>query len=177
MHRPIHFRDQIAEPLGTSGALALQASSVATRMTMHASPEQVWKRLLFYEQIDRRPPLYLRTLLPVPTRTEGRKSVVGDEAKCVYQSGHLMKRVTVIERGHYYGFDVVDQQLAVGGGVKLRGGDYTLRETAGGTEVTLATRYLGLKRPRWLWQLIEGAVCHLFHRYILRAVRRSLALP
>ena len=64
-----------------------ETTSVITRMTFAASPEQVWGRLMFYEQIDETPPLPLRLLLPVPTRTEGRKSEVGDEARCIYQGG------------------------------------------------------------------------------------------
>lgn len=151
-----------------------ETTSVVTRMTFAASPQQVWNRLMFYEQIEERPPLHLRLLLPVPTGTEGRKSEVGDEARCVYEGGHLIKRVTRIEVGRHYGFEIVEQALEVGRGIKLSGGGYTLREIeAGRTEVTLATRYVSPRRPRWLWQPIEAAVCHTLHRHILGAMRRN----
>jgi hypothetical protein len=149
-------------------------SAVATRMTFVASPERVWSRLMFYEQIETRPPLHLRLLLPVPVGTVGRKSVVGDEAKCLYQSGHLVKRVTRIDPGRHYAFEVAEQSLEVGG-MTLSGGEYTLDEIeAGRTQVTLATRYVSPRRPRWIWRPIEEAVCHAFHRHILRAMRRNL---
>lgn len=151
-----------------------ETTSILTQMTFAASPEQVWKRLMFYEQIEERPPLALRLLLPVPTRTEGRKSQVGDEAKCIYDCGHLIKRVTEIEVGRRYGFEVVEQALEVGGGIRLAGGAYMLREIdRGRTEVTLATRYVSPRRPRWLWKPIEAAVCHTLHRHILGAMRRD----
>jgi hypothetical protein len=151
-----------------------EITSVLTPMIFAGPPGQVWSRLMFYEQIVEPPPLDLRLLLPVPRGTEGRKSRVGDEARCLYEGGHLIKRVTRIETGRHYGFEVVEQELEVGGGIRLAGGAYTLREIpGGGTEVTLATLYASPKRPRWLWRRIEAAVCHRLHRHILGAMRRS----
>ena len=86
-------------------------------MNFAASPEQVWGGLMFYEQIEEPPPLHLRLLLPMPIRTEGSKSAVGDEAMCLYEGGHLLKRVTQIDPCRHYGFEVVEQNLAVGGGM------------------------------------------------------------
>ena len=151
-----------------------ETTSVLTRMTFAAPPDQMWQRLMFYEQIDEPPPLDLRLLLPVPMRTEGRKSRIGDEARCVYSGGHLIKRVTHVEAGRHYRFEIVEQELAIGRGIRLSGGGYTLREIAGGrTEITLATRYVSPRRPRWLWRRIEAAVCHRLHRHILRAMERN----
>ena len=130
---------------------------------------------MFYEQIPRRPPLHLRLLLPGPMRAVGRRSVVGDETLCVYDRGHLLKRVTRIEPRHHYGFDVVEQDLAIGRGVRLAGGSYTLRELPdGSTRIGLETLYVSPGRPRWLWGRVEAAVCHAFHRHILGAMRREV---
>jgi hypothetical protein len=136
--------------------------------------EEVWEGLLFYEQIAERPSIHLRLLLPSPIRTEGRKAEVGDEARCLYDAGHLVKRVTRVERPWIYGFRIVEQDLDVGRGLRLSGGRYTLSESPqGGTEIALETRYESPHRPRWLWQPIESAICHAFHRHILGAMRRS----
>ena len=104
------------DELCDSTAAATQPSSIVTRMNFAASPEQVWKGLLFYEEIGGRPPTHLRMLLPVPIRTEGKVSEVGGEAMCLYEGGHLLKRVTRIEPGHFYEFEVAEQALSVGGG-------------------------------------------------------------
>jgi hypothetical protein len=157
-----------------SGALPSEAA-VETCMVFAATPAQVWERLIFYEQVELRPPLHLRLLLPAPIETVGPKSKVGDEARCLYEGGHLTKRITQVEPGLRYAFEVVEQSLAVGGGVRLAGGEYALRELEPGrVEVRATTHYRSPRRPRWAWRVIERAVCHAFHRHILRAMRRSL---
>jgi hypothetical protein len=150
-------------------------TSIVTGVRFSASPGQVWNGLMYYEQIPYVPPLHLRLVLPAPVRTEGRRSSVGDETRCVYDRGHLLKRVTRIDPSRHYGFDVVEQDLAIGGGIRLMGGSYSLLELPdGSTRVSLETRYVGSTRPRWLARLVEAAVCHAFHRHILNAMRRQL---
>lgn len=149
--------------------------SVVTRMNFAAEPLAVWEGLMFFEHISRPPPLPLRLLLPVPIGTEGRKSQVGDEITCRYRFGHLLKRVTEVETGRRYAFDIAEQHLAVGRGIRLRNGSYALHALpAGGTEVELETCYESPRHPRWLWKPIEAAVCHGFHRHILNAMRREI---
>jgi hypothetical protein len=120
----------------------------------------------------------LRLLLPVPIRTEGKVSEVGGETLCLYEGGHLLKRVTQIERDRFYEFEVAEQALSVGGGMRLSGGRYTLRQLEdGATEVSVETRYLSTKWPRWFWRPLEKLVCHWFHRYLLRSMRRAIESP
>ena len=155
--------------------IAATTGSVATSMVFRAAPAAVWERLMFYEQIDQRPPLHLRLLLPVPIETNGRKSEPGDEARCLYEGGYLIKRVTEVEPGRRYAFEIAEQALTVGGGMRLSGGEYLIRDLERGrAEVRIVTRYASPKRPRWLWRRIEQAVCHSFHRHILRAMRREV---
>jgi hypothetical protein len=164
-----------ADATSAAMVVARQSRSIVTRIKFATSPERVWGGLMFYEQIEERPPLHLRLLLPLPIGTENSKSRVGDEVKCLYEGGHLLKRITRIDVGHHYGFDVVEQSLAIGGGLALSGGCYTLRELpSGNTEVAVTTRYASVRRPRWLWKPIEAAVCHMFHRHLLSAMRRKV---
>ncbi len=150
-------------------------STVATRCVVAASPARAWEGLMFYEQIAERPPLHLRLLLPVPIRTVGDKAQVGDEARCLYDRGYLIKRVSQVDVGRRYAFDVVEQALVVGGGMTLSGGEYVLRELAPSrVEIRVTTRYASPRRPRWLWRPLEHAVCHSFHRHILRAMQRAI---
>ncbi len=88
---------------------------------------------------------------------------------------HLLKRATRIDRWRHYAFEVAEQHLAVGAGIRLLGGGYALRELPdGATRIELETRYLSPRRPAWLWRPIEAAVCHAFHRHILGAMRRNV---
>lgn len=155
-----------------------QAASVVTRMVFDAPPSEVWRGLVFYEELSGRPPLYLRLLLPVPIRHEGRISQIGDQTKCLYQRGYLLKRLTGIRKGELYEFEVAEQALAFGGGMRLSGGRYALRELPDGrTEVAVETRYSSRRWPRWFWGPLERMVCHWFHRYLLGSMRRQIELP
>ncbi len=149
--------------------------AVVTRMTFDAPPERVWEGLVFYEELKGRPPLHLRLLLPVPIRNEGKISEVGDEATCLYETGQLLKRITRIEDRDVYEFEVAQQSLSIGGGMRLCGGRYQLQDAPGGrTEVSVETKYVSTKWPRWFWKPIERLVCHWFHRYLLGSMRRTI---
>ncbi len=170
-------RRRNAQAAAAKVAKAGPSRSIVTKMKFAAAPEQVWRGLLFYEQLEERPPLLLRLLLPIPVATEGTKSQVGDEVKCVYACGHLVKRITSIEPNRHYGFDVVEQTLSIGGGLALTGGCYTLRELASGaTEVGVTTRYVSGRRPGWLLWPIVATACHMFHRHLLSTMRRRVEL-
>ncbi len=162
--------------VGRSQTAITTTTTVVTSMIIPAPIEDVWNGLMFYEQVDETPPFYLRWLLPVPIRTVGRKSEVGDEAFCEYVGGHLIKRVTQVERGRLYAFAVTEQALSVGNGMKLSSGSYALRSLPDGTtEIAATTNYISERRPRWLWRPLEAQVCHIFHRHILRSMRRKIA--
>jgi hypothetical protein len=151
-----------------------ESTTIITRLAIPAPTADVWQSLMFYEQIDEPPPLLLRWLLPAPIRTEGSKGAVGDLATCLYEGGHLLKRVTQIEKGRLYAFSVTEQRLVLGGGVALTGGSYVLRTLAGGhAELAVTTRFQSSNRPRWLARPVETFVCHRFHRHLLSAIARK----
>jgi hypothetical protein len=147
---------------------------VVTRMNVLASAAQVWTSLMYYESIEESPPWLLRVLLPRPIRTVGSKSAVGDQATCLYEGGHLLKQVTRLERRRLYEFCVVEQNLRIGGRVALSGGSYGLAERPDGTtDLTVMTGYVSRNRPRWLALPVERLACHLFHRHLLRSIKRK----
>ncbi len=119
-------------------------------------------------------PFILRRFLPTPIGTEGCKSEVGGEVRCRYVNGHLIKRLTHIVPEHNYAFEIIEQNLALGG-IRLLGGEYALCQLSEDhTRVALTTRYASPNYPRWLFGRVEAAVCHSFHHYILSAMRGNL---
>ena len=124
-------------------------------MVFAAPPERVWNGLVFYEELGGRPPWHLRLLLPVPIGTEGKVSAVGDEATCLYEGGHLLKRITKIEQGDLYEFEVAEQALSVGGGMRLSGGRYTLRGAARRPNRSLCRN--ALPQPQMAAVVLEAA--------------------
>jgi hypothetical protein len=150
-------------------------ASVTTCRDFFAASDAVWDALMFYEEITEDRPFLLRRFLPTPIGTQGCKSQVGSDVKCRYVGGHLVKRVTRIVRGQNYAFEIVEQNLALGG-IKLLGGDYTLRvPSKDRTRVALTTHYASPHCPRWLFSRFEAPVCHSFHRYILSAMQSKIA--
>jgi hypothetical protein len=110
----------------------------------------------------------------MPVRSEGEKRSIGDVATCVYSQGHLLKKVTQITSNELYEFQVIEQQLVFGGGLRLLGGSYGLRSISSDrTEVAVTTRYISLKQPRFLWEPVEARVCHAFHRFLLQAIQKK----
>lgn len=170
---PTVGRDEEPRPSRESSLQALD--TVVTRVVFPFPAEQIWDGMMFYEEIIGAPPIPLRWVIPRAIKTEGPKSRVGDQVKCHYEEGFLMKEITMIVSGERYSFDVTEQQLDLHGSI-LIGGEYHLRELGPGrTEVSLMTRYQSNKRPRWFWRKLEAAFCHAFHRHILAALEKSLA--
>jgi hypothetical protein len=167
------------DALHRAARLSRNPVSVTTEVVLARPSEKIWNDLMFYEQVPYPPPLLPRLLLPTPERAEGCGNEVGDETRCVYRDGYLIKRLTQVDRERYFRFDVVVQALRIRGKIRLIGGSYTLDALPdGSTRIQAETRYFSPRRPSWLWKPIEAAVCHAFHRHILAAIGRGgKALP
>jgi len=153
------------------GVATPRSESVVTCKDFCAVPETVWDALMFYEDVPDPPPWFLRAILPRPIASKGRKSEVGNEIECQYETGYLLKRVTRVVRRRSYSFDVIEQKLALRGGIKLLGGSYVFDQLSPDrTRIALLTRYESANEPRWFFRRLEAAVCHLFHRHILNAI-------
>jgi len=147
--------------------------AVTTSTRFDAPPEAVWQRLMFYEEVPHRPPLLLRTFLPIPVRTHGGGKRVGATVECSYSHGKLVKRIAARERPRLVRFDVIEQRLGVERCVTTVEGSYEIRAEGAGSEVALTTRYRGHLRPRWLWRPLERLLAHQLHRHILGGIRAA----
>lgn len=140
---------------------------VTTLVLLDAPPEAVWKALRFYEEIPDRPALLLLALLPRPIGSEGRKTQVGADIRCLYDGGYLVKRITSAQPGQLLRFEVLEQSLGIENSVSMREGSYAIRAVGGGSQVLLTTHYHGHLRPRFLWRPFERSFAHAVHRHIL----------
>jgi hypothetical protein len=148
---------------------------VVTTMTLEASPDAVWRGMLFYEEVPQRAMPLLRLFLPAPIRTEGDKTRVGAIIRCTYEGGNLEKRITAAEPGRFVRFDVLVQRLGIEDCISMNDGSYDIRPLGAASEVALTTRYRGHLRPRWLWRLFEHYLAHRMHRHILDGMRALVA--
>lgn len=148
--------------------------AVTTKGAFEASPEAVWQKLMFYEEVPLRPPLMLRIFLPVPVKTQGNDKHVGASVECSYSQGSLVKRITVLDPPRLVRFEVIEQHLGVERCVTTVEGSYEIRADGGGSEVALTTMYRGHLRPRWLWRPVERSLAHQLHRHILAGMGANL---
>jgi hypothetical protein len=146
---------------------------IATSVLFDAGPDDVWRQLLTYEEIPGRPPFPLRTLLPVPIRTEGDKTRVGSAIHCFYRGGNLIKVVTACEPPCLFEFEVTRQNIGIESCVRALCGSYRIRPRGDGSEVVLSTTYRAHLRPRFFWRPLEAFLIHSMHRYILEGMRRK----
>ena len=150
------------------------SETVRTMTRFDATPEAVWREMLFYEEVPQRPAPLLRMFLPLPLRTRGDKARVGATIACTYDGGHLEKRITAADPPRAIRFDVLEQELGIEDCISMDGGYYELTADGGGTQVVLATVYRGHLRPRWLWRPFEHYFAHRLHRHILHGMRVAL---
>jgi polyketide cyclase/dehydrase/lipid transport protein len=151
--------------------------AVETTMHFDASPEAVWRGMLFYEEVPRRSMPLLSMFLPAPLRTEGDKTRIGAIIACTYDHGYLEKRITVAEPARLVRFDVLVQQLGIEDCISMDDGSYEIHPEAGGTQLVLTTRYRGHLRPRWLARPFEHYLAHRLHRHILHGMRAVVEAP
>jgi len=140
---------------------------VSTRLHLQAAPQDVWHRIMFYEEVPGRPPRLLRWLLPCPVRSEGGKARAGAVVQCTYKGGSLVKRITAVKPPCLIQFDVLDQRLGIENCVRALGGSYEIRQNGEGSEIILTTDYLAYLRPRFLWRPLEKFLAGALHRHIL----------
>jgi len=150
--------------------------SVATLVHIDASPEAIWREILFYEEVPSRPPLLLAAMLS-PIGTRGDKSQVGANIECRYQQGRLTKRITIVEQPHSICFDVSEQNLGIEDCAIAQSGSYRISRSDSGSEVMLTTNYIAFLYPRWLWSFVEWIALHQLHSHILEGVRKMVAAP
>jgi len=147
---------------------------VTTTVELPALPASVWRCLMFYEDVPRKPWPLLRWLLPQPVRSEGDKLAIGAEVRCTYDRGHLLKRTTTVEPARLLCFEVIEQHLGIERYARACRGSYELQQVGDNTQITLNTAYRGHLWPRFLWRPLERYLCHRLHLHILLGMRERL---
>lgn len=150
--------------------------TVTTAVTMPADSGRAFDAIMFYEEVTHRPPLILRIGLAHPLFTTGSSQHVGDVKTCVYNKGHITKRITEVAAGKRLAFEVIDQQIGYERDVRLTSGSFEFETLPNGfTRVTLNTEYEPLLRPRWCWRPFEQYAMHTLHKHVLEGMRRRVA--
>jgi len=147
----------------TSGRLACEA-------------RQAWEKVCFYEHIVTEPSWLLRTVLPVPVRTTGTYSNVGDISRCLYSDGgYLAKKIVQIVDGRRIEFDIIEQSIRYANRIVLKGGTIQIESHADGTSsVLMVTRYELHRAARWVPRVFINYVVKAMHEIVIRDMQAQL---
>ena len=151
--------------------------AITTTGIVDAPPNDVWLRVLFYEEVPRRPPFMLRALLPSPVRMHPQRRKLGAAVECAYTRGSIVRRITLLDKPWTVRFEVLDQRLGIERCVTAVEGVYEIRAAPRGAQVKLVTKYRGHLRPRWVWRPVERVLAHAFHRHILTGMGATRIEP
>ncbi len=151
-----------------------EVATIRTDLHVQATPQEAYRAIMFYEEVEHDPPMLLNLALPKPISSEGRKDRVGEVVRCRYDRGWLVKRITRVEPGRALEFEVIEQHLHFERDVTLTGGSFRIEALPDGTSrITLTTDYERHLRPGWMWQPIERTVVHTLHEHVLEGMRRT----
>ena len=149
---------------------------VRTTARLACEAHRAWDKVCFYEHIAIKPSWLLRTVLPVPLRTTGRYSEVGNVSRCLYSDGgYLTKQIRQIVAGQRIDFDIIEQTIRYAGKIALKGGTIRVEPRADGTScIEMSTRY-ELRSPLLsIVRFFIDRVVAAMHRIVIRDMQERL---
>lgn len=151
-------------------------SSAVTSMKIQANKNEVWKKVGFYEHVQKEPNWLLKLSLPVPREVEGRHSKVGDTCRCKYSDGgFLTKRMTSIVEDSRIEFEIIEQSIRYCDTIKLLGGSIEVEEIyEGQCIVHMVTHYENLFGLRAITAPFINKVIKTMHRFVIDDMRLRL---
>jgi hypothetical protein len=149
---------------------------VCTSGRLSCEAQRAWEKVCFYEHIETPPSWLLRTVLPVPVRTTGTCSNVGDISRCLYSDGgYLAKKIVQIVDGRRIDFDIIEQSIRYANRIVLKGGTIQIESHADGTSsVLMVTRYERHRAARWIPRVFIDYVVKAMHQIVIRDMQVQL---
>jgi hypothetical protein len=151
-------------------------SSAATTMSIQASKADVWKKVGFYEHVNKQPTWLLRLSLPVPQEVEGQHGKVGDTCRCKYSDGgYLTKRITNIVDESRIEFEIIEQSIRFQDTVKLLGGYIEVEEVDDSQSlVHMVTYYENHISLESISSVFINKVIKTMHKFVIEDMRLQL---
>ena len=156
--------------------MSIKNHIVCSSGRLSCSAQRAWEKVSFYEHIETKPSLLLRTALPVPQRTTGTYRQVGDVSRCMYSDGgYLAKKITQIVGGERIDFDIIEQTIRYAGKIDLRGGTIEIEAHEDGTScVHMLTRYELSWPARLIPRFCIDFVVKAMHKIVIRDMQEHL---
>lgn len=156
----------------------LNIATAVTTMTINAKQDEIWKKVGFYEHVNKKPNLFLRLSLPIPQEVEGHHDKVGDTCRCKYSDGgYLTKRITRIIDKHRIEFEVIEQSIRYQDTIKLLGGIIEVQKKDNNSSIVKMTTYYDNRVSfKKLTNIFIRQGIKAMHRFVMNDMRRQLSI-
>jgi hypothetical protein len=156
--------------------MSINNQIVCSSGRLSCSAQRAWEKVSFYEHIEKKPSLLLRTALPVPQRTTGTYRKVGDVSRCMYSDGgYLAKKITHIVSGERIDFDIIEQTIRYAGKIDLQGGTIQIEAHDDGTcSVHMLTLYQVRGWALFIPRRLIGFVISAMHKIVISDMQERL---
>ncbi|MBM65688.1 MAG: hypothetical protein CMH55_05580 [Myxococcales bacterium] len=158
-----------------------------TEVVVDAPPEVVWDHVVSFPDLSPPSDWVLKTGIAVPLRARIEGSGVGAIRYCEFSTGPFVEPITVWDRPHRLGFDVVEQPPSMSewspystiyaphleGTMESQRGEFLLEPLPGGkTRLVGTTWYRFNMAPAVYWTLYSDFILHRIHGRVLGHVKR-----
>jgi hypothetical protein len=159
---------------------------VRSSINVHASPEEVWKRVIAFSQIPPPTEWMFRSGIAYPIRAEMIGAGVGAERHCVFSTGAFVEPIEVWDEPRRLKFSVTSNPAPMEewtpyahidpphlhGFLVSNGGQFLLTPLPdGGTRLEGTTWYRHGLWPSEYWRMWSDAIIHRIHTRVLQHIR------
>lgn len=160
--------------------------TVTTAVEVNAPPEKVWEYVVDLPEIPRPQEWEFRAGISYPISVRADSHAVGALRTCVFNTGEVLERITVLEPAKQLTFEILSQphlmtELSpyehvhaphLEGGVKSERGEFRLYALPGGrTRIEGQSWYRSEFEPDGYWGIYSDRVVKLVHRRVLGHIR------
>lgn len=160
---------------------------VETRVAVAAQPEQVWKNVVEFSEIEEPPDWIFRAGIAYPRRARIVGNGVGSVRYCEFSTGPFVEPIEVWDPPRRLRFSVTENPSPMEewtyrhiepphlrGFLVSRGGEFRLSPIpGGGTMLVGATSYRHSLWPEGYWRVWSDFIIHKIHRRVLDHIRRE----
>ena len=148
---------------------------VKSEVVLPYTPLQVYDAIKSVDTLDVEKPFLMKLDLPVPQKCVLEKEKVGGLRTCYFEGGHIIEKITELEKGKVLRMDVIDYQLTGRKWLGFKEAIYYFDELDnGGTKMTRITTYTSELYPRFYWKPLEEMGIEQEHQYVFDNLKKDL---